>query len=840
MMYKPPVILQVVFLLLQHMKRTWIKYALIFFGSLTGFVIFFYLFVAYVLPLPQKISDPNVPATKILDRNGVILYEILRPDTGKVTYVSLENIPQHLINATLSAEDINFYKHSGVDYPAIARAVFYNVKEQRVVSGASTITQQLIRNLMGTTSRSLSNKLLEAMYAVRISNVYDKDEILEQYLNKIYYGNLAYGVESAALDYFNKHVRDLDLAQSSFLAGLPQSPSRYNPYVNFNQAKKRQKYVLDRMVVHGFVSEEVALEAYDEPLKLAPNKSSIKAPHFVHYVINQIVEDFGEDALFYGGLTVTTSLDYSIQLEAENAIKRQISRLKEHNVNNAALLSLDTSNGQILAWVGSAGYFDVSINGAVDMVTALRQPGSAIKPFNYLMAFEKGYSPATVIFDIPTQFNSKEGPYTPKNYDLDYHGPVRVRTALASSYNIPAVKTLEYGGVNNFISFLGKMGINSLSGSAEFYGLALTLGGGEVRLLDMAEGFNVIANYGDKFDLSAIIKVEDFHGRVLKSFRTPSRNFVLGKNGREHSYQIIDILKDPNARIPGFGEGSILELTHEAAVKTGTTRNFRDNWTIGFTPGLLTGVWVGNADATMMKNVSGVDGAAPIWANFMEAALAGKPRKSFIVPGGLREVELCSLSGLLPTAFCPERIFELLTPEQIPAKEDDYYREYVVNTQTGKVIHSECANQYPASSLSRKTVLAYPAELQKWAAGKGIPVPVFEHCGLSNNTQNGYSNEYPGGQPAVVFIDSPADKDEFLIDYTLPAHAQKIPFRVRVPVGTTKVEFFVDEVIVGSTDIMPFTYLWDSKPGQHKISIKAFLADGPFISSPFHTFKVNH
>jgi penicillin-binding protein 1C len=799
-----------------------------------------YLYIAFLLPLPLKVVNENIPTTKIHDRNGEILYEVLRPDTGKVSAVSLASVPKDLINATLSAEDINFYKHPGVDPVAISRAIFYNVQKGRIVSGASTITQQLVRNIIGTqNSRSLSDKILEAMYAVRISNVYNKDEILELYLNQIYYGNMAYGIESAALDYFGRHATDLDLAQSSLLAGLPQSPSRYNPYVNFDHAKKRQKYVLDQMVKYEFITQELAEAAFDEPLKLTPNKSRIKAPHFVHYVINQLEEEYGEDAVFFGGLSVTTTLDFDLQLEAEGAVKRQIEKLSRQNVNNAALVAADPVTGQILAWVGSANYFDKSIDGAVDMVTALRQPGSAIKPFNYLLAFEKGYSPATIIYDIPTQFNSSQGPYSPKNYDLDYHGPVRVRTALASSYNIPAVKTLEYNGVNDFISFLDKLGIGTLDNSAEFYGLALTLGGGEVRLLDMAKGYNVIANYGDKFDLATLLEVKDYAGKLLLQYEKPGRTFILGNNGREHSYQIIDILKDPNARMPGFGEGGILEISHEAAVKTGTTRNFRDNWTMGFSPDLLTGVWVGNADASPMKNVSGVDGAAPIWADFMEAALADRVNKSFTKPAGLREIELCSISGKILTDLCQEKIFELLTASQIPKERDDYYREYYINDLNGKVIPDECAGQYPASSISRKVVLAYPAELQRWAASKGLSAPVFEHCTLSKQPDLDYPNEYPLGNAEGIFIDNPAKNDEYMIDYTLPVQSQKIPFRVRVPVNTVKVEYFIDDQFVGSASEMPFSFLFETGPGEYSLKAKAILSDGRILFSTATTFKVN-
>lgn len=810
------------------------------FGGLFFLAISFYLYIAYLLPVPAELgANPDIPTTKIYDRNGVLLYEVLRPDSGKKSFMALADIPENLIDATLAAEDINFYSHAGVDFWAIGRAIFFNVKEGRIVSGGSTITQQLVRNMLGVSAeRDWSNKAMEAIYAVRISHKYSKNQILEQYLNRIYYGNISYGIQAASRDYFNKNVNDLDLAQSAFLAGLPQSPSRYNPFVNFDAAKKRQKYVLDQMAKNAFITEDEAAAAYDEPLKLSSGRHNIKAPHFVHFVINQLEELYGEEMVINGGLSVTTTLDYDLQLIAERAIERHVERLSDHNVNNGALIAMDNATNQIISWVGSNDYFDEEIDGAVNMVTALRQPGSSIKPLTYLLAFEKGYSPATVIFDIPTQFNTETGPYSPKNYDLDYHGPVRARTALASSYNIPAVKTLEYTGVNQFISFLSRVGIETLSGSAEHYGLALTLGGGEVKLLDMARGFSVIAHYGDRMNESAILKVINFRGEKLMEWKKPDVKYVLGSEGRQHAYQIIDILSDKNARIPGFGEGGVLEISHTAAVKTGTTRNFRDNWTIGFSPSLLVGVWVGNADGSAMENISGVDGAAPIWADFMESALEFLPDQKFTIPSGLRETELCELSGKLPTEFCNDTIFELLTPSQIPKDSDDYFRKFNINLSTGRIIPPVCLGSYNPAEIKQEVLLAYPAELQKWASSKGLALPDFEPCALSESSQDGYSPDYPLDQATQVFIDSPANNDEYMIDYSLPARSQRIPFRVTVPVTTIKVKYFVDGKPVGETDQKPYTLMWDAVPGSHTLKVEAITADGQTLTGDATTFTV--
>lgn len=816
------------------------KYLLIGVGVLFLFVVSFYLYIAYFLPLPSELTaNPDIPTTKIFDRNGVVLYEVLKPELGKKTFILLSEMPDYLVSATIAAEDTNYYNHPGVDFWAIGRALFYNVREGRVVSGASTITQQLVRNMLGiSVDRGYSDKILEAMYSVRISHIYNKDEILELYLNKIYYGNMSYGIESASKGYFGKVIGNLDLAECAFLAGLPQSPSRYNPYINFDAAKKRQKYVLDQMVAGGYVDAAEAEAAFDEPLKLRSDKYDIKAPHFVHYVINQLEELYGEDAVLNGGLSVTTTLDYDLQIVAEEAIDRHIERLIDHNVNNGSLISMDLANNQILAWVGSANYFDEEIDGAVNMVTALRQPGSSIKPLTYLAAFEKGYSPATIIFDIPTQFATETGPYSPKNYDLDFHGPVRVRTALASSYNIPAVKTLEYVGVNAFISFLSRLGVDSLSNSAEFYGLALTLGGGEVRLVDMAEAFSVIAHYGEKVDYSSIISIENYKGEKLMTWQKPNSRYVLGTEGRQHAYQIMDILSDKDARIPGFGEGGVLEISHTAAVKTGTTRNFRDNWTMGFSPVLLTGVWVGNADGSEMKNVSGVDGAAPIWADFMESALEFKPDTAFSIPSGLSEVELCAISGLLPDENCKERIYEVLTQAQIPTETDNYYQNFHINDENGKIVPEECVGLHNPASIREKILPAYPAELQKWAVSKGLSLPEYEYCALSKVPNTEYPSGYSNGQATAVIIDNPANNDEFLIDYSLPIQSQRIPFRVTVPGETTSVRFYLDNELVGETNEKPFTYMWDTKSGRFELKVEAELSSGEKIESGSIFFAV--
>ena len=809
-------------------------------GGIVVLLISFYFYISYILPLPNFIGEGEYAGTtKIYDRNGILLYEIFQPDTGKKSFIPIVKIPQTFINATLASEDIRFYEHEGVDFGAIARAIIFNVSEQRIVSGASTITQQLVRNLLGSgTQRNLSDKVMEAMYAVRLSHLYSKDQILELYLNKIYYGNLAYGVESASLDYFGKHVYDLDLAESTLLAGLPQAPSYYNPFLYFDRAKKRQQYVLDQMVKYHFIDQPSADAAAQEPLKLRHNKVQMKAPHFVQYVIGQLDSMVGQDTLEKGGMTVYTTLDYNLQLAAENIVTRQVKSLSDKNVTNGALLSIEPQTGKILAWVGSENYYDDSIDGQVDMITSLRQPGSSIKPLTYLLALEKGYTPATILYDVPTQFNTDNGPYEPKNYDLQFHGPVRVREALASSFNIPAVKTLDYVGLESFIGFLERLGIDTLDKNPNFYGLALTLGGGDVRMYDMARAFNMVANYGNESDLSSIQTITDAKGRTIYSGPPPLRDFVLGQYGKEHSYQIIDILKDPLARLKGFGEGSVLELSHEAAVKTGTTRNFRDNWTIGFTPQILTAVWVGNADASPMKNISGVDGAGPIWHDFMEEALRFMPQVKFSIPTRLKKVQICALSGMLPTDNCPDRIDEWFVTGSEPKEKDNYFQKVWILNSNGHIIPSACVDSYPLASRQEKVIIAYPPPLQSWAALKGLALPPSEPCALSKSSSRDYTTDYTVGYNSLLSIDSPGSQDEYQIDPGIPGSSQKIPFRVITPLQTSSVSYWLNGKKVTQISSAPFNFMWVPEKGKHVLKAIAELGDGTEAESNEVNFSV--
>ncbi len=572
----------------------------------------------FFYPLPKTLrSFQPVPATAVYDRHGTLLYETLNRDTGRQAFIALAEMPEGLKNAFLSTEDKDFYKHSGIDLKAVLRAVWQNVSAGEIVSGGSTITQQVVRNLIGVNQqRTFRQKLKESVLALKIDKFFDKDQIFEVYLNSIYFGGLAYGVESAAWQYFNKSAAHLDLAESAFLAGLPQAPNRYYPFEHFERAKARQQIVLSAMLDNGVISEEEYEQALAETLRLERADFAKKAPHFVDYVLSDCGtncgsdsgtnsgSDRGSDRGSDGGYKIVTTLDLGMQERVETIVESDLTFLSRFNIENAAAVILDARNSDILAMVGSADYNDPTIQGAVNVATSLRQPGSSIKPLVYAAAFEKGWTPFTTITDEPIQFKTADGlPYSPRNFDLTYHGEVTLAEALAQSLNVPAVRVMDFVGIRDFLQWAERLGITTFDQPAEHYGLSLALGSGEVRLLDLVNAYSVFANHGRRADV-----------RFLLSDDPPRAVSVL-QPGTARA--ISAILSSNELRLSAFGEENPLNLPFPVAAKTGTTRNFRDNWTIGYTDDYAVGVWVGNARGEVMEGVSGITGAGPIFYKVM-------------------------------------------------------------------------------------------------------------------------------------------------------------------------------------------------------------------------------
>ncbi len=571
-------------------------------------------------PLPRIFET-----TRVVDRRGALLAELW--DEGRRTWVPLDHVSQHLIDATIATEDASFYTNVGVDPARIAGAALQNAQQGGVVSGASTITMQLARNLfLGPDSRyavNMDRKMLEAGLAQELTSLFSKDELLEMYLNLLNYGHLAYGPEAASQVYFGKSAAELTLAEATLLAGIPQQPANLDPLRNFDAARARQRIVLDLMVRHGKLTQAQADAVYAEPIALNPDpdRRVAAAPHFVQYVAQQAQPLLGDHAIGRSGLLITTTLDLPMQRAAQEIVAARVAQLQpQFDLSNGALVALRPGSGEILVMVGSADFADASIDGQVNVATSPRQPGSAIKPMLYATAFEDTLlSPASVLWDLPVTYTVSAGNvYIPANYDRTFHGPVSARTALASSYNVPAVKLLDAVGVGRMLQSAQAMGLKSLTRDQEWYGLSLTLGGGEVTLLDLTTAFATLANAGTYVEPTPFLAVADGHGR---SVSLPQRA-VSQAISPAAAYQVTDILADNGARAPAFGVNSPLRISQPAAVKTGTTTDWRDNWTVGFTRYLVAGVWAGNSDGRPMRNTSGLTGAAPIWSDFMQAVLA--------------------------------------------------------------------------------------------------------------------------------------------------------------------------------------------------------------------------
>lgn len=675
---KPPTPYSLFLIPYSFLKEFWYVFA-----ALTLIASTAYFFIFKDLPSPGRLhqADAFAASTRIFDRNGALLFEIFAERNR--TPVSLDKLPDYVLQAHIAMEDKNFYKHHGFASEGLLRATF-NTLFRRKLQGGSTITQQLVKTALLTPERTLRRKIREAILAMTTELIYTKSQILEMYLNHIPYGGTAWGIEAAARNYFGKPASELSLAEAALLAGLPAAPTRYSPFgANPDLARSRQETVLARMVEDGYITNQAAEEAKKDEIKLVTHTVDIKAPHFVIWVKELLVEKYGEHLVERGGLKVTTTLDLNLQEYAEATVAAEIADLKEMKVSNGAALITNPKTGEILAMVGSHDFFDTENHGQVNVTLRRRQPGSSIKPINYATAFETGkLNPASVLLDVPTCFLTPGQPlYCPRNYDFTFHGPVQARFALGNSYNIPAVKTLAVNSIEDMIATASALGITGWEDPSQ-YGLSLTLGGGEVRMVDMAVAFGVFANQGIKVQLQPLLKVEDLQGNLLEEYKPEEMEQLVDALNeetaaspkklesynqlaprvlsQETAYLISHILLDNNARAGAFGSNSQLVIPGKVvSVKTGTTNDLRDNWTIGFTPTMLVAAWVGNNDNTPMNPylVSGVTGAAPIWHALMEKALEGKQPEWPQKPEAVIGLDICSLSGLLPNPEnpCPTR-----------------------------------------------------------------------------------------------------------------------------------------------------------------------------------------
>jgi len=649
----------------------------IFLLSIIGFIVFLYFFVLKDIPQATQLGSSSVAqSNKIYDRNGQLLYTMY---TGRnQSFVPLEKIPKTLQQATIAIEDRNFYNHGAVDFQGIIRALWVNASGDRV-EGGSTLTQQLVKSSLLTPERTIQRKIKEIILSYIVEMLYSKNKVLEMYLNRVAYGGTAYGVDAASQVYFNKKVSELTLAEAAFLAGLPQAPSAYSPFgSNPEQGIERQKRVLQVMLEEGYITQKQYDDALDEELEFSAIRDEIKAPHFVFYIRKLLAEKYGEETVDKGGLIITTTLDLTKQKLVEDAIATEGATLSPNNWYNAAAVISDPGTGEILAMAGSRDYFDSEHDGNVNVATSKRQPGSSIKPINYATGLINKFTAATPFVDDKICFPNQGGAsYCPRNYDGKFHGVVQMRDSLANSYNIPAVKMLQLNTVESMIDVASKMGITSFTDEPERYGLSLTLGGGEVTMLQMTEAFGVFANSGYRIPLQAILKIERANGDIVEEYNPP-KTPLLGKKVMPEgvAFIISHILQDNSARTPAFGANSPLKIPdYPVSVKTGTTNDYRDNWTIGYTSSFVTSVWVGNNDNTPLRGVtSGITGAAPIWNDIMTLLLEGTDPQELKQPESVVGASICSDSGLRPQAsgspyVCPTR-YEYFLKGTVPTKVD--------------------------------------------------------------------------------------------------------------------------------------------------------------------------
>ncbi len=651
-------------------KKFWIFIFTLFILGVIGIAGIF-LYYSKDLPNPDQLMSRQVPqSTIIYDRTGEnILYEIHGDE--KRTMVTLEEIPDHVKESTIAIEDKNFYEHGGFSLWAIGRTILTNILYNKR-AGASTLTQQFVKNAILTPEKKYSRKIKELILSYKIEKQFSKDEILQMYLNEIPYGSNAYGVEAASKKYFGKSVSEINVSEAAILASLPQAPSFYSPYShNKENLLGRQKYIIDLMEKQGYITENEAKEAKEYEVEFKAPRSDIKAPHFVMYVKQILSEKYGERLVEQGGLKIKTSLDLYKQEIAEEIIKNKSEdNLNKWNASNASLVSIDPKNGQVLAMVGSKDYFSEDIDGQFNVSLSPRQPGSSLKPMIYASLFEKGYTPNTILFDVVTDFSTSNDTYTPHNYNLKELGPVSIKKSLAGSLNIPAVKALYLTGLDDVLNLLNNSGYTTLEDKDRF-GLSLVLGGGEVKLLEHVNAYSVFAREGEIHPATVILKVENPDGEILYENKEEEEKKVIPANIAK---MINYILTDNKAREYAFGVNNYLNIKDRpVGAKTGTTNDYKDAWTIGYTPSIVTGVWVGNNDGTEMKRgASGGNVAAPIWNKYMKKILGNTPIENFnkpeiketgkeIIDGTIdftKTVKIDKASGLLATEFTPESFIE--------------------------------------------------------------------------------------------------------------------------------------------------------------------------------------
>ncbi len=745
--------------------------------------------VSLFVPLPEDdFARWSVQSLRVLDRSGIVLREFPNDRDGRGEWKELHAIAPFLRLATVAVEDRRFYFHPGIDPVAIARSLVDNVRALRFRSGGSTLTQQVVRNVYHR-PRTVASKILEMWDALRLERTLTKDEILGQYLNRAPYGNQLFGVEAASRWYFGKPACDVSLAEAAFLAALPNAPTALNPRRSPAPALARQRNVLKRLLDQHLIVREEYDRAISQPIQIIPPEAHFKAPH-----VAEMVEGMG-DAI--GGGSVRTAIDYPLQEQVQWIMRGHLKKLRARNVHNAAAVVLENRTGEIRVLVGSADFFDSTHHGQVNGATARRQPGSAIKPFMYALTLELGLTPATLLADIPTAIPEHHGDYVPENYDRHFHGPVRLRTALACSYNVPAVRALQRIGKSIFLEKLKDVGFSGLDQDAEFYGYGLTLGNADISLLEITTAYMSFAN-GGMWKASMLIP----------GTGTPRNGHRV--YDETAAYLITDILKDEVARRPAFGGN--FRFPFPCAVKTGTTKDYRDNWTVGYTTRYTVGVWVGNFDGEQMRGVSGVSGAGPIFTDivtYLHTPPYGQPPGEFPVPGHLHRQPVCGVSGKLPTPLCEKTIDEWFIDGKAPVEHCEVHQQFDVRLVDGRE--------------GKRTYQVFPPEYRLWAASEGVAAPPPGARRVSTDSRG-------GGGVGRLSIVSPSGGEYFKIDPVLRREYQKIRVAGFIPRGVTGVILRIngrEEIPFGAAGVE-----WQLEKGVFRFQLCGYAERNLLVSAP--------
>jgi len=805
--------------------KIWLKRAFVFalflFGIGVIFLIGAFAWYSRSLPDPNKIMERSISqSTKIYDREGeTILYDVHGEE--KRTLIKLSDLPEVVKQATIATEDRYFYEHHGFNLFAMFKGVIIDPLFGRKARGGSTLTQQLVKNAILTNERSIARKIKEFILSYKIEKTFTKDEILQMYLNEIPYGSVIYGVESASQTFFAKSAKDLTLAEAAILASIPKAPTYYSPYGSHTEDLfGRQRYVLDQMAEVGYITKDQAEAAKKQEIKFALKRQSITAPHFVMYVKDLLTDKLGldESLVENGGLKVITTLDMKKQTMAEQAVVKGVEdRGKKYDFYNAALVSLAPKTGQILAMVGSKDYFDLEHDGNVNVVLSSRQPGSSIKPLIYTLAWQKGYTPNTILYDVDTLFKTDSKDYHPSDYDGKERGPISMRSALDGSLNIPAVKALYLVGVDKVLDFMELLGYTTVSDRSRF-GLSLVLGGAEVKLLEHAAAYATLANGGVYNPPAAILRVEDSKGNVLYEYKKKDRKVI-----DENIVNITsDVLSDNAARAYIFGEKNSLTLPDRpVAAKTGTTNDYKDAWTMGYTPSIVTGVWVGNNDSTeMSKGADGSVVAAPIWNQYMRKATEGTPVELFpaatidttgkpVLDGDLAGgtiVKIDKYTGKLATALTPPSYVE----------EKRFRNAHCILYYVNKDDPRGPAPSDPASADS--AYATWEEGVQNWLKKQpGGDVPTNPN----DVAPTEYDDVHVEANKPTIFIQSPRQNDNINNSY-LDATVE-----VSAPRGVGRVEYYLDDKLIGTNRFSPFSlhYLISDFFGKGYHTLKAVAYD---------------